>query len=164
MQMGHASRRTAIPSSLSTPCRCRHDQPQLTSFWLLPSCFWPDRGSMRARHGRARHKHQQPMRNVRLPPPTPLPGSLAKRTLNALGRHGITSVEQVVWAYPERLLRLAGFGLTALRDVERVLFPWRQYTPMRLRRSTQSKAVANTERSMPGSDALPGKARKAPKT
>lgn len=78
-----------------------------------------------------------------LAPPTPLPGQLSKRTLNALARHGITSVEQVMDAYPERLLRLSGFGLTALRDVEKVLFPWQQYNPARLSRSSQSMKKIN---------------------
>jgi DNA-directed RNA polymerase alpha subunit len=54
---------------------------------------------------------------------------LSRRTLNSLGRHAITTVDQVVDAYPERLLKLNGVGMTVLRDIERTLFPGQQFQP-----------------------------------
>ncbi len=54
---------------------------------------------------------------------------LSRRTLNSLGRHAITTVDQVVEAYPERLLKLNGVGMTVLRDIERTLFPGQQFQP-----------------------------------
>lgn len=59
----------------------------------------------------------------------PLPKSLSIRALNALARNGINSVEQVVKAYPEGLLKMQGLGLESLRDIEMALFPWQRYTP-----------------------------------
>lgn len=58
---------------------------------------------------------------------TPLAGKLSNRAFNALARHNITTVEEVVAAYPERLLKLAGFGLQSLREVEAVFFPGQCY-------------------------------------
>lgn len=54
---------------------------------------------------------------------------LSRRTLNSLGRHAITTVDQVIEAYPERLLKLNGVGMTVLRDIERTLFPGQQFQP-----------------------------------
>lgn len=65
------------------------------------------------------------------PPRTPLPETLSTRAHNALARFGITTVEQVVEAYPEGLLKIPGFGRASLRDVEAALFPWQRYTPPR---------------------------------
>ncbi|MBB6578337.1 DNA-directed RNA polymerase alpha subunit [Comamonas odontotermitis] len=73
------------------------------------------------------------------PLPTPLPERLSNRTLNTLARNGITTAEQVADAYPIRLLKIPGFGLTALREVEMALFPWQQYTPTRRKRGRQPK-------------------------
>lgn len=67
------------------------------------------------------------------PHPTPLPEKLSSRTRNTLARSGITTVEQVMDAYPIRLLKLPGFGMIALRDIEKALFPWQQYMPARKR-------------------------------
>ncbi len=58
---------------------------------------------------------------------TPLAGKLSNRAFNALARHNITTVEEVIAAYPERLLKLAGFGLQSLREVEAVFFPGQCY-------------------------------------
>lgn len=58
---------------------------------------------------------------------TPLAGKLSNRAFNALARHNITTVEEVMAAYPERLLKLAGFGLQSLREVEAVFFPGQCY-------------------------------------
>lgn len=65
------------------------------------------------------------------PRPTPLPEKLSSRTRNTLARSGITTVEEVMDAYPIRLLKLPGFGMIALRDIEKALFPWQQYMPAR---------------------------------
>ena len=45
------------------------------------------------------------------PRPTPLPEKLSSRTRNTLARSGITTVEEVMDAYPIRLLKLPGFGI-----------------------------------------------------
>lgn len=58
---------------------------------------------------------------------TPLAGKLSNRAFNALARHSITTVEEVKAAYPERLLKLSGFGLQSLREVEAVFFPGQCY-------------------------------------
>lgn len=58
---------------------------------------------------------------------TPLAGKLSNRAFNALARHSITTVEEVKAAYPERLLKLSGFGLQSLREVEAVFFPGQRY-------------------------------------
>ncbi len=64
---------------------------------------------------------------------------LSRRTLNSLGRHAITTVDQVVEAYPERLLKLNGVGMTVLRDIERTLFPGQQFQPHSGRYKTWSE-------------------------
>lgn len=84
-------------------------------------------------------KNQNHMIKAGSPLPTPLPDGLSNRTLNTLARYGITTVEQVTDAYPVRLLKIPGFGLTALREVEIALFPWQQYTPARRKRGRQPR-------------------------
>lgn len=73
------------------------------------------------------------------PRPTPLPEKLSSRTRNTLARSGITTVEEVMDAYPIRLLKLPGFGMIALRDIEKALFPWQQYTPARKKSGRKPK-------------------------
>lgn len=88
--------------------------------------------------------------------PTPLPEMLSSRTRNALIRSGITTAEQVVDAYPIRLLKLPGFGMTALRDVEKALFPWQQYAPTRKKRDRKPRRPAGPALHELYFDALPG--------
>lgn len=68
-----------------------------------------------------------PLNDARFAHATPLAGKLSNRAFNALARHNITTVEAVIAAYPERLLKLAGFGLQSLREVEAVFFPGQCY-------------------------------------
>ncbi|MCD2166609.1 MAG: hypothetical protein LBE58_10855 [Comamonas sp.] len=68
---------------------------------------------------------------------------LSRRTLNSLGRHAITTVDQVVEAYPERLLKLNGVGMTVLRDIERTLFPGQQFQPHSGRYKAWTEDAAN---------------------
>ncbi|MCS4293064.1 DNA-directed RNA polymerase alpha subunit [Comamonas sp. BIGb0152] len=77
---------------------------------------------------------------------------LSRRTLNSLGRHAITTVDQVVEAYPERLLKLNGVGMTVLRDIERTLFPGQQFQPDSGRYkawSEESPGYAQTDQARP---------------
>ena len=53
----------------------------------------------------------------------PLDGLLKRRLVNTLERHGIKTVEQLKEAYPKKLMRIEGFGLTSLRAVEAAFFP-----------------------------------------
>ncbi|TDS68876.1 DNA-directed RNA polymerase subunit alpha C-terminal domain-containing protein [Comamonas sp. JUb58] len=68
-----------------------------------------------------------PLNDAQAAHATPLAGKLSNRAFNALARHNITTVEEVIAAYPERLLKLAGFGLQSLREVEAVFFPGQCY-------------------------------------
>lgn len=68
---------------------------------------------------------------------------LSRRTLNSLGRHAITTVDQVIEAYPERLLKLNGVGMTVLRDIERTLFPGQQFQPDSGRYKAWTEEVPN---------------------
>lgn len=57
----------------------------------------------------------------------PLDGLLKRRLVNTLERHGIKTVEQLKEAYPKKLMRIEGFGLTSLRAVEAAFFPDRNF-------------------------------------
>ncbi|MFE1574283.1 hypothetical protein ACFIQG_21165 [Comamonas odontotermitis] len=59
-----------------------------------------------------------------------LNSKFSNRTINVLLRHGFKTREEVMSAYPERLLRLTGFGLNALREVERNFFPGQFFSPV----------------------------------
>lgn len=54
---------------------------------------------------------------------------ISTRARNALARCGIETREQIMSAYPERLLRVPGFGLRAFREVEAAFFPGERYVP-----------------------------------
>ena len=54
---------------------------------------------------------------------------LSARTVNALAKNGIHSVDEIKAGYPKRLLRLTGFGMRALREVEATFFPGLKYEP-----------------------------------
>ncbi|WP_460481253.1 DNA-directed RNA polymerase subunit alpha C-terminal domain-containing protein [Comamonas humi] len=69
------------------------------------------------------------MINTLSTPLIPLPGKLSKRTYNSLARNGFITVQQVIKAYPHNLLRIHGFGLAALREVERAFLPGSCYIP-----------------------------------
>lgn len=79
---------------------------------------------------------------------TPLAGKLSNRAFNALARHSITTVEEVKAAYPERLLKLSGFGLQSLREVEAVFFPGQCYLAQLKHGQRPSKRMHD---SLPGS-------------
>ena len=53
---------------------------------------------------------------------SPRTQKLFARAFHALRRAGLTSMKEVVAAYPERLLRISGFGPESLRVVE-MAFP-----------------------------------------
>ena len=53
--------------------------------------------------------------------------TLSARTANVLIRNGIHSVDEIKANYPKGLLRLTGFGMRALREVEAVFFPGFRY-------------------------------------
>ena len=67
--------------------------------------------------------------------------TLSARTLNVLARNGIHSIEEIRTHYPNRLLRLTGFGMHALREVEAALFPGAKYDL----RSEKSKRQPSVE-------------------
>lgn len=48
-----------------------------------------------------------------------LNGALSPRTVRTLARAGITTVAQLREAGPERLLRIQGFGIQRLKEIER---------------------------------------------
>lgn len=52
---------------------------------------------------------------------------LTTRTVNTLARNGINTIEQIKLNYPENLLRINGFGICALREVEAAFFPREKY-------------------------------------
>jgi len=54
---------------------------------------------------------------------------LSTRARNALARSGIETIEQIKSAYPDRLLRIPGFGLRAFREIEAHFFPGQRYAP-----------------------------------
>lgn len=53
---------------------------------------------------------------------------LPLRTVRVLARGGIDTIEQIKASYPEKLLRVHGFGINSLRDVEVAFFPGEKYT------------------------------------
>jgi DNA-directed RNA polymerase alpha subunit len=65
---------------------------------------------------------------VRIRPPaqhvegSSLNGVLTPKTVRSLARAGIFTVVQLREADPERLLRIQGFGIQKLREIERVFF------------------------------------------
>lgn len=72
---------------------------------------------------------------------TPLEGQVTRRILLTLRRHGIKTVEQLVAAYPLRLVEITGFGIKALRDVEATFFDGQRFEPMKTR-----KAIKRTQK------------------
>ena len=54
---------------------------------------------------------------------------LSTRTTRRLARAGIDTIEQIRANYPERLLRVEGFGITSLRAVEAAFFPDQKFDP-----------------------------------
>ncbi|MFE1574443.1 DNA-directed RNA polymerase subunit alpha C-terminal domain-containing protein [Comamonas odontotermitis] len=57
--------------------------------------------------------------------------ALSTRTFNILARHGVDTVEDIKALYPQKLLRLHGFGMTGLREIEAIFFPTLRYEPHR---------------------------------
>lgn len=55
---------------------------------------------------------------------------LPSRAINALARCGIYTVDQLKANYPEKLLRIHGFGMLSLRIVEKAFFPDQRYDPI----------------------------------
>lgn len=65
----------------------------------------------------------------------PLEGLITRRILITLRRHGIKTVEQLVAAYPWRLVEITGFGIKALREVEATFFDGQRFEPMKTRKA-----------------------------
>ncbi|MEJ5152769.1 DNA-directed RNA polymerase subunit alpha C-terminal domain-containing protein [Comamonas sp. MYb396] len=70
---------------------------------------------------------------------TSLEGLVSRRVLITLRRHGIKTVQQLVAAYPRRLVEITGFGIKALREVEATFFDGQRFEPMKSR-----KTISNT--------------------
>ena len=81
--------------------------------------------------------------------------TLSARTANVLMRNGIHSVDDIKANYPKGLLRLTGFGMRALREVEAEFFPEFKYD----QRSAKAKHLPNDELT----EYLRSKASKPPK-
>jgi DNA repair protein RadC len=58
-----------------------------------------------------------------------LNGTLAPATVRALARAGITKVEQLREAGPERLLRIQGLGIQKLQEIESAFFAGKMHEP-----------------------------------
>lgn len=72
------------------------------------------------------------MLDEHLPPPElPLGDLLPLRLKNLLERNGIDTVEAAFRAYPDRLLKTPGMGISSFKQLERILFPGKTYTPPR---------------------------------
>jgi hypothetical protein len=67
--------------------------------------------------------------NEEMPNGKTLRDGLKRRTYNTLARNGLLTVEDVIAAYPLRLLRLEGFGFSMLREVERLFLPEKCFAP-----------------------------------
>lgn len=52
-----------------------------------------------------------------------LNGVLTPATVQALARGGVMTAEQLIEKEPKDLLKIEGFGLTKLKEVERVFYP-----------------------------------------
>ncbi|MNT54467.1 hypothetical protein D3C71_1721880 [compost metagenome] len=70
---------------------------------------------------------------------------LLPRTRHALERNGVDSAEKIKAIYPVGLLRLRGFGWSALRDVESAFFPGEKYEPTSYRRVGRPLKTANED-------------------
>lgn len=70
--------------------------------------------------------HQSPTQHVK---GSSLNGALSTRTVRALARAGITTVEQLREAGPERLLRIPGFGIQKLQEIESAFFAKKMHKP-----------------------------------
>lgn len=66
------------------------------------------------------------------PPELPLGNLLPLRLKTLLERNGIYTVEAAFRAYPDQLLKLHGMGISRFRQLERILFPGKSYTPHRV--------------------------------
>lgn len=66
------------------------------------------------------------------PPELPLGNLLPLRLKNLLEGNGIYTVEAAFRAYPDRLLKLHGIGISRFKQLERILFPGKSYTPPRV--------------------------------
>ncbi|WP_394681867.1 DNA-directed RNA polymerase subunit alpha C-terminal domain-containing protein [uncultured Comamonas sp.] len=69
---------------------------------------------------------------------TSLEGLVSRRVLITLRRNGIKTVQQLVAAYPRRLVDITGFGIKALREVETVFFDGQRFEPMKSRKTIQN--------------------------
>ena len=67
---------------------------------------------------------------------------LPERVRRALWRNNVTTPQQVVALYPQRLLKLPGFGIYCLRQVEQVFFPGQRYEPPKGIGHRRTRAVA----------------------
>lgn len=68
---------------------------------------------------------------------TPLEGLISRRILITLRRHGIKTAEQLVAAYPWRLVEIMGFGIQALREVEATFIDGQRFEPMKTRKASK---------------------------
>lgn len=66
------------------------------------------------------------------PPELPLGNLLPLRLKTLLEGNGIYTVEAAFRAYPDQLLKLHGMGISRFRQLERILFPGKSYTPPRV--------------------------------
>lgn len=69
---------------------------------------------------------------------TSLEGLVSRRVLITLRRQGIKTVQQLVAAYPRRLIEITGFGIKALREVEAVFFDGQRFEPMKSRKTIRN--------------------------
>jgi hypothetical protein len=69
---------------------------------------------------------------------TSLEGLVSRRVLITLRRHGIKTVQQLVTAYPRRLVGITGFGIKALREVESTFFDCKRFEPMKSRKTIKN--------------------------
>ncbi|GAB2813772.1 hypothetical protein GCM10027276_13210 [Comamonas piscis] len=69
---------------------------------------------------------------------TSLEGLVSRRVLITLRRHGIKTVQQLVVAYPRRLVEITGFGIKALREVEATFFDGQRFEPMKSRKTIRN--------------------------
>lgn len=69
---------------------------------------------------------------------TSLEGLVSRRVLITLRRHGIKTVQQLMAAYPRRLVEITGFGIQALREVEATFFEGQRFEPMKSRKTMRN--------------------------
>lgn len=65
-------------------------------------------------------------------PELPLGNLLPLRLKNLLEGNGIYTVQAAFRAYPDRLLKLPGMGISRFKQLEQILFPGKSYKPPRV--------------------------------